>query len=43
MWMQRVLEGWTHVPPPDGTESAESSLHEPSLLIRRGGSGKFRS
>ena len=32
-WVQRVLEGWTHVLPPDGTESGESSLHEPSLLI----------
>ena len=33
MWVQRVLEGWTHVPPPDVTELGESSLHEPSLLI----------
>ena len=33
MWIQRVSEGWTHVPAPDGTESGESSLHEPSLLI----------
>ena len=35
-WVQRILEGWTHVPPPDGTELDESSLHEPSspsLLI----------
>ena len=32
-WVQRVLEGWTHVPPPDDTESGDSSLHEPSLLI----------
>ena len=31
--MQRVLEGWTHVPPLEGTESGEISLHEPSLLI----------
>ena len=23
-WVQRVLEGWTHVPAPDGTESGES-------------------
>ena len=30
-WMQRILEGWTHVPPLDGTESGESDLHEPSL------------
>ena len=31
--MQRILEGWTHVPPPDGTDSGESSLPEPSLLV----------
>ena len=31
-WVQRVSEGWTNVPPPDGTDSRESSLHEPSLL-----------
>ena len=31
--MQRVLEGWTHVPNPDGTELGDSSLQEPSLLI----------
>ena len=32
-WVQRVSEGWTHVPPLDGTELGESSLHELSLLI----------
>ena len=32
-WVQRDLEGWTHIPPHDGTELGESSLHEPSLLI----------
>ena len=31
--MQRVLGVWTHVPPLDGNELGESSLHEPSLLI----------
>ena len=31
--MQRVSEGWTNVPPSDGTDSAESSLPEPSLLV----------
>ena len=31
--MQRILEGWTHVPPPDGTDLGESSLSEPSLLV----------
>ena len=31
-WVQRVLEGWTNVLPPDGTDSGESSLPEPSLL-----------
>ena len=31
--VQRILEGWTHVPPPDGTESGESDLHEPSLSV----------
>ena len=25
-------EGWTNVPPPDGTDSRESSLSGPSLL-----------
>ena len=33
MWVQRVSEGWTNVPPPDGTHSGESSLPEPSLLV----------
>ena len=28
-----VLEGRTHIPPPDGTESEESILLEPSFLI----------
>ena len=32
MWVQRVSEGWTNVPPPDGTDSGESSLSGPSLL-----------
>ena len=27
------LEGWTHVPPLEGTELGESDLHEPSLSI----------
>ena len=31
--MQRILERWTHVPPPEGTESGESDLHEPSLSV----------
>ena len=31
-WVQRVSEGWTNVPPPDGTDSRESSLSGPSLL-----------
>ena len=30
--MQRISKRWTHVPPLDGTELGESSLHEPSLL-----------
>ena len=33
MWVQRVSEGWTNVPPPDGTISGESSLPEPSSLV----------
>ena len=33
MSVQKVSEGWTNVPPPDGTDSGESSLPEPSLLI----------
>ena len=33
MWVQRVSEGWTNVSPPDGTDSRESSLPEPSLLV----------
>ena len=33
MWVQRVSEGWTNVPLPDGTDSRESSLPEPSLLV----------
>ena len=32
MWVQRVSEGWTNVPPLDGTDSGESSLPEPFLL-----------
>ena len=32
-WVQRILEGWTHVPPLNGTDSGESSLSEPSLLV----------
>ena len=32
MWVQRVSEGWTNVPPLDGTDSGESSVPEPSLL-----------
>ena len=32
-WLQRVSEGWTNVPPPDGTNLGESSLPEPSLLV----------
>ena len=31
-WLQRVSEGWTNVPPKDGTDSRESSLSGPSLL-----------
>ena len=30
-WVQRILEGWTSAPPPDGTELGESNLHEPPL------------
>ena len=30
-WVQRISEGWTSVPPPDGTESEESDLHKPPL------------
>ena len=33
MWLQRVSEGWTNVPPLDGTDLGESSLPEPSLLL----------
>ena len=33
MWVQRILEGWTHVPCLDGTELGESSLCGPSLLV----------
>ena len=33
MWVQRVSEGWTNVPPPDGTDSGRSSLPESSLLV----------
>ena len=33
MWVQRVLEGWANVPPLNGTDSGESSLPEPSLLV----------
>ena len=32
-WVQRVLEGWTNVPPLNGTDLGESSLPEPSLLV----------
>ena len=32
MWVQRFSEGWTNVPPPDGTDSRENSLSGPSLL-----------
>ena len=32
-WVQRVSEGWTNVPPLDGTDLEESSLHKPSLLV----------
>ena len=32
-WVQRISEGWTNVPPPDGTDLGESSLLEPSLLV----------
>ena len=32
MRVQRVLEDWTNVPPPDGTNSGKSSLSGPSLL-----------
>ena len=31
-WVQRVSEGWTNVPPPNGTDSRKSSLSGPSLL-----------
>ena len=29
--IQRISEGLTSTPPPDGTESGESDLHEPPL------------
>ena len=32
MWVQRVSEGWTNAPPPDGTDFRKSSLPEPALL-----------
>ena len=32
-WVQRVSEGWTNVPPLDGTDFGESSLPQPSLLV----------
>ena len=31
-WVQCVSEGWTNGPPPDGTDSRQSSLSGPSLL-----------
>ena len=31
--MQRISEGWTHVPPLNGTELGKSGLHEPSLSV----------
>ena len=42
-WVQRISEGWTSAPPPDGTELEESDLHEPPLSLERGGTRKFRS
>ena len=33
MWVQRVSEGLINVPPQNGTDYRESSLHEPSLLV----------
>ena len=32
-WVQRISEGWTGVPPPDGTESGESDLHVPPSSV----------
>ena len=32
-WVQRILEGWTGVPPPDDTELEESDLHEPPSSV----------
>ena len=32
-WVQRISEGWTCVPPADGTESGESDLHETSSSV----------
>ena len=32
-WVQRISEGWTHVPSLNGTDLGESSLPEPSLLV----------
>ena len=29
MWVQRILEGWTGMPPHEDTESGESNLHAP--------------
>ena len=31
--MQRVSEGLTNVPPQNGTDSRDSSLYEPSLVV----------
>ena len=32
-WVQSISEGWTSVPPLDGTDSGESSLPKPPLLV----------
>ena len=32
-WVQRISEGWTNVPPLDGTDFGESSLPETFLLV----------
>ena len=32
-WVQRVLEGWTCIPPLDGPDLGECSLPEPPLLV----------
>ena len=32
-WVQRISEGWTGIPPPDGTELGESNPHVPHSSV----------